>query len=82
MSSLAKGGNGTGNKASPPGQQQQMPFWGWGPYANYGWSQWATPPCPMPTQGWARPPPSNNKPGVEMTNSYKIQNIYHYIYNR
>lgn len=59
-----KGGNGRANKASPPGQHQQMPFWGWGPYANYGWPQWAAPPCPMPTQGWARPPPSNNRPGV------------------
>ncbi|KZV31286.1 hypothetical protein F511_42604 [Dorcoceras hygrometricum] len=60
-----RGGNGDrSGKAGPQGRpQQQSPFWGWGPFPNWGWSQWAPPPGPMPTQGWARPPTATFGPG-------------------
>ncbi|KAK9159701.1 hypothetical protein Syun_006042 [Stephania yunnanensis] len=68
-------GNGGGkhNKSGPGGRfgkrglqrhLQQASNWGWSPSPHWGWPQWAAPPSPMPTQGWAGPSAPNRGPGV------------------
>ncbi|KAK9108251.1 hypothetical protein Syun_024262 [Stephania yunnanensis] len=60
-----KGGSGgRSGRGGSQGHPQQVSNWGWAPIPNWGWPQWAAPPCPMPTQGWARPPASSRGPGM------------------
>ncbi|VFQ80414.1 unnamed protein product [Cuscuta campestris] len=65
------GGKGGGRGSSGPHQQQwQNPPAPWqqpqgAQYLGWGWMpQWATPPCPYPNQGWARPQGPPKQPGL------------------
>ncbi|KAK9093113.1 hypothetical protein Syun_028024 [Stephania yunnanensis] len=59
-----KGGSGGRfGKGDSQRHQQQASNWGWSPSPHWGWPQWGAPPCPMPTQGWARPPTPNRRLG-------------------
>ncbi|XP_021744631.1 uncharacterized protein LOC110710614 [Chenopodium quinoa] len=60
------GGSGQNTGGQQPsrggGPQQQQPAWAatppwqhaYQPYQPWGWAPWAAPPCPYPTQGWAK----------------------------
>ncbi|XP_021734029.1 uncharacterized protein LOC110700735 [Chenopodium quinoa] len=65
--SSGKGGRQQTSGGRNPGQQQQQSgtlpsYWQQpaGPYP-WGWNGWPIPPCPYPTQGWARPSSQQNR---------------------
>ncbi|XP_021744871.1 uncharacterized protein LOC110710840 [Chenopodium quinoa] len=70
--SQSSGSSGGRSSGGVPGQQQQPwmtpPPWQQFPaygYQPWGWApQWAAPPSPYPTQGWARPQGPQKQPGI------------------